>query len=307
MVTDTPPARDPKIEQHIQLSFEQGKLRHDVDVVRAYGEAHPEAWVGLRYENEPSVRIVALFTGNELLAHEQALRQLVEHPDQLELHWSPFPLVDLDAIRSEIHTLATFTERGSFKNWGVGQGVVIVGLKANNEPLAAELKRRYGDAVDLTVGYFRYPDMVPLHPQIRLPGVEPPTLPPELATVSLPERVTVGSGDELMSVLTLQNNTTDELVAETNGQVTARVLDPRTSEEVGGFWGAQHMPAVPFRVPPNGSAEIPLLIGTTSFVERLGYAIPPGGWLLDAGLRIRDHGGFRTPVLPISVVAESGP
>ena len=39
--------------------------------------------------------------------HEQALRQLVEHPDQLELQWSPFPLVDLDAIRSEIHALAT--------------------------------------------------------------------------------------------------------------------------------------------------------------------------------------------------------
>ena len=276
----------------MQLSFEQGKLRHDVDVVRSYGEDHPDAWVGLRYENEPSVRIVALFTGDQLQTHEQALRQLVEHPDQLELQWSPFPLVDLDAIRSEIHALATSTERGSFKNWGVGQGVVIVGLKANKEPLAAELKRRYGDAVDLTVGYFRYPDMVPLHPRIRLPGVEPSTLPAELATVSLPEGVTVGSGDDLTTVLIMQNNTTDELVTETNGQVTARILDPKTGEEVGGFWGAQHMPAVPFRVPPNSSAEIPLLIGTTLFVQRLGYAIPPGAWLLDAGLRIREHVDF---------------
>ncbi len=91
----------------MQLSFEQGRLRHDVGVVRAYGEAHPDAWVGLRYENEPSVRIVALFTGDQVQLQEEALRQLVEHPDQLELLWSPFPLTHLEAIKAEIHTLAT--------------------------------------------------------------------------------------------------------------------------------------------------------------------------------------------------------
>jgi hypothetical protein len=84
--------------------------------------------------------------------------------------------------------------------------------------------------------------------------------------------------------------------------VTARVLDPETGKRVGGFTGAQHMPAIPFRVPISGSAEIPLLIGTASFVSRLGYTVPPGDWLIDAGLSIRDHGGFRTPPLPISIV-----
>lgn len=303
MVANTPPARDPKIEQHMQLSVEQGKLRHDVEVVRSYGEAHPDAWVGLRFENEPSVRIVALFAGDQLQAHEQALRQLVEHPDQLELRSSPFPLVDLEAIRSEVHALATTTERGSFKSWGVGQGVVNVGLKANRASLAQELSHRYGASVDITVGSFHFPDMTPAFPRIPRPADESPILPADLVSVSLPSGLSVHSGDDLMSALLIRNNTSDELVIETNGQVTGRVLDPATSEEVGGFWGAQPMPLVPFRVPSNGLTEIPLLIGTTSFVERLGYAVPPGDWLLDAGIRMRDHGGFRTPPLPFSVVA----
>jgi hypothetical protein len=301
-VTDPAHPRSPEIEAHRRLGSEQGKLRHDVGIVRAYGEAHPDAWVGLRYENEPTVRIVALFTGDQVQVHENALRQLVEHPDQLELRWSPYPLTHLEGIKGDIDRLAAASQKGSFKQWGVGQGVVNVALKASKASLAAELSRRYGEAVDLTVGCFHYPDLSPLHLRIQSPGSELPPLPPELATVSLPEGLSVGSGDDLMSVLLVHNSTPDELVTETNGQVTARVLDPATGKMIGGFWGAQKMPLIPFRVPPHGLAELPLLVGTASFVEHLGYAVPPGEWLIDTTLVIRDHGSFRTRRLPISVV-----
>jgi hypothetical protein len=65
-----------------ERSLAQAKLRADVEGVRRYGEAHPEAWVELRYENEPTVRIVALFSGESLEVHELALRRLVSHPGQ---------------------------------------------------------------------------------------------------------------------------------------------------------------------------------------------------------------------------------
>jgi hypothetical protein len=106
-----------------------------------------------------------------------------------------------------------------------------------------------------------------------------------------------------MSKLLVSNTGSAELSVKTNGQVTARVLDPETGQMVGGFTGAQHMPAIPFKVPISGSVEIPLLVGTASFVPRLGYAVPPGDWLIDAGLGIRGHGGFRTQPLPIKVIS----
>jgi hypothetical protein len=301
MVIDTPPTRGPEVERHMQFNFEHGKLRHDVDVVRAYGEAHPDAWVGLRFENEPSVRIVALFVGDDLRPHEEALRDLVEHPDQLELRPSPYPLTRLEEIKADIHALAASGESGRFKQWGVGQGTVMVQLRASEEPLAAKLHERYGGAVELTVGLFPYPDLPPFHSLLEPPGGQAPPLPLDLADVSVPSGLTIRSGEDLMSVLVTHNHTDDELVVETNGQVTARVMDPDTGRCVGGFTGAQHMPLILFRIPPHGTVDVPMLIGTASFDPELGYAVPPGRWLIEVTLRITDRGDFRTPLLPIGI------
>jgi hypothetical protein len=285
----------------VQLNFEHGKLRHDVEVVRAYGEAHPDAWVGLRFENEPSVRIIALFVGDDLRPHEDALRHLVEHPDQLELRSSPYSLIRLEEIRADIHSFATSTEAGRFKGWGVGQGTVNVQLRASEEPLAAELHERYGGAVNLTVGSFRYPAMTPLYPRMETWGKQAPLLSADVADVSIPEGLTIESGEDLMSLLLIYNNTDQELVIETNGQVTARVVDPQTGEYVGGFTGAQHLPLIRFRILPGESVDIPLLIGTASSVPELGYAIPPGQWSIEVTLQTSDHGAFRSPPLPIAI------
>jgi hypothetical protein len=220
----------------------------------------------------------------------------------LELHWSPYPRTFLEEIDVEIRDLATSAGSGVFKRWGVGQGVVSVVLRASEEALAADLRERYGDAVDLAVGVFRYPGMVPLHPLMDPPGERPPLLPTHLAVVSTPEGLTVQSGNDLMSTLVARNNYPAELAVETNGQVTALVVDPKTGERVGGFTGAQHLPRVLFRIAPGGTTEIPLVVGTASFLQGLGYAVTPGRWSIEVILRIIDHGRYRTPLLPIDIV-----
>jgi hypothetical protein len=294
--------QSPDRERHIRLNFEHGKLRHDIEVVRAYGEAHPSAWVGLRFENEPTVRIVALFVGDDLQPHEEALRGLVEHPDQLELRSAPYPLTRLEEIKADIRVLATSGESGRLKAWGVGQGTVVVRLRASEETLAEELHERYGDAVELTVGRFPYPDL-PSSPSLsEPPGGRPPLLPQDMADVSVSSDIRIRSGEDLTSVLVVRSGTDDQLVVETNGQVTARVMDSETGRCIGGFTGSQNMPLVPFRALPHDSVEIPVLIGTASFVPELGYALPPGEWWIEVILKITDRGVFRTRLLPISIV-----
>jgi hypothetical protein len=71
--------------------------------------------------------------------------------------------------------------------------------------------------------------------------------------------------------------------------------------------GAQQLPLVIFRVPPGQTGQVPLLIGTASFMPRLGYTIPPGDWGIQATLTLgphsRDSPRRRTPILPLTVTA----
>jgi hypothetical protein len=85
--------------------------------------------------------------------------------------------------------------------------------------------------------------------------------------------------------------------------VTAVVVEPGTSEVVGGFAGAQHLPLVRFQVEPGESTPIPMLVGTASIAPRLGYAVPPGRWAIEVRLNLGDRGWFRTPLVPLTVIA----
>jgi hypothetical protein len=288
-----------------EISFEQNNLRADVEVVRRYGEEHPEVWVELRFENEPTVRIVALFAGGDLEAHEGALRRLVSHPDQLEVRASPWPAVHLEQIRAAVQEMATSSEPGLFSGWGTGGGKVMVRLRADGERVAAQLRERFGEAVDLTVGFLHYPDC-----GIRGSGgplgahsAQPRTMElPEVIHVAVDEDLRVRSGANLQATIRLTNDGDEEVVVHTNGRLTAMVLDPKTNETVGGYAGAQTMPLVLFRAPRGGSVDIPLLLGTASMTPRLGYSVPAGRWAIEITLDLGTKGAFRTPRFPLAVV-----
>jgi hypothetical protein len=76
---------------------------------------------------------------------------------------------------------------------------------------------------------------------------------------------------------------------------------------VGGFAGPQTLPLIIFRVAPGRTERVPLLIGTASFTPRLGYAIPPGNWAMQATLTLGPHPRAsprkRTPILPLIITA----
>jgi hypothetical protein len=294
-------------EPRRDLELEHSKLRGDIDVVRSYGEAHSDAWVDMWIENEPSVRIVALFAGNDVDEHEATLRSLVTHPGQLEVHRSDrYSRAYLDSIAAEVRRMATTTDRGSFRSWGIGGGKLNVVVRASRRDLAQSLLDSYGDAVKLRVGFLGYPDPTMIDPQVpqrRLPAPErPPLLPAEEVQVSVDEGLEVRSGEYLGNILHVHNVGNREIVVLTNGAVTAATVDPRTGSVVGGYEFAQHMPGIEFRVPPGGVVDIPLLVGTASTNPLLGYCVPPGRWAIEVSLNLEDRGIFRTPLLPIEVV-----
>ena len=300
-------ARDVEHEPGRDLELEHSTLRGDIDVVRSYGEAHPDAWVDLWIGNEPSVRIVALFAGNDVDEHEATLRGLVTHPGQLEVHRSDrYARAYLDSIAAEVRRMATITDRGSFRSWGIGAGKLNIVVRASRRDLAQRLLDAYGDAVKLRVGFLSYPDPTMIDaqaPRHRQPAPEqPPLLAAEEFQVSVDEGLAVQSGGHLGTVLHVHNVGAQEIVVLTNGAVTAGIVDPRTGKVVGGYEFVQTAIGVAFRVPPGAVVDIPLLVGTASTDPILGYCVPPGRWAIEVSLNLQDRGIFRTPLLHIEVV-----
>jgi hypothetical protein len=186
----------------------------------------------------------------------------------------------------------------------------VIGLAAWAEAEAGALYRRFGDLVSLTVGALPYPPGAPAGRPVPSPGRAADPLGPDEADVELDGPAVVRSGHTLRHGLLVRNRSGAELAIATNGQVTAVIVDPGSGEVVGGFSGAQFLPLITFRVPPAGTERIPLLIGTASFTPRLGYAVPPGNWGLQATLDLVPAGSGpeaaerlrrRTPVLPLTI------
>jgi hypothetical protein len=277
---------------------EQGKLRPDVETIRRYGQAHPEDFVEVWFEG---TRLVAFFAGNAnaVASHEAALRAAVAYPDQLEVRRSPRTAREVEEIRAEIMS----AYEGRWHGMGNGKGVVHVRLWADQVEAAAEIHRRYGDAVEIDLGSLPYPDPFALRSGRLVSPAEAP-LPPSLpdgVRLSLPDDFTVRSGANAHTVLSVRNDTAEEVKAMSNGTLFPPVVEPGTGTAVGGYAGAMTLQLVIHSVAPGAGEDIPVVVGTASFRPEVGWAVPPGRWALAFALQAGGVHGRR--LLPLEVTA----
>ena len=168
--------------------------------------------------------------------------------------------------------------------------------------IAESIAARFGNEVSLTVGALHFPDRTLPDDRLRdQSAIERlPRLPDDVeVTLSVP--LVVRSGFDERAEVEFHNHVGDELVIHTNGVLTARVVVPTSSEVVGGCHGWQTAPLVVFRCAPGGRVLVPLLVGTTSFVPALGYAIPPGACAVEAVVDLHGRGRYVTRRLLMTV------
>jgi hypothetical protein len=187
-------------------------------------------------------------------------------------------------------------------------------LQAWATDAAESLHRRFGDGVELVVGFLRYPQCQPRR-QHTGAREDIPDMQPTLMTVELDAPILVKSGRTVRGALRVHNLSADTIVILTNGHVTAEVVDPHTGAVVGGFAGAQTLPGIRFRVAPGETVVVPVLVGTASASPDLGYAVPAGVWAIQLVFELADENPagwqrhtdrpgrrrVRPPLLPITV------
>jgi hypothetical protein len=275
----------------------QSALQGDFEIVARYGAEHPGAWAGAWWDNEPTVRIVAAFTG-DAAQHDAALRPQLRHPDRLVVESRQHSLAELRRVREEIERTLRQRQaqagRPILTSVGEGKAVISVRLRAGQEDVASELASRYGSAVELQVGFFSFPDRRPCRP--RLPAGPAPA---EQAFEGLEMGVEVDqqvleAGDDGHGRLVLHNRGPERIGPFHTGQPLVGSLLNSSRESVGGYSGAVAGTGRIIDLAPGASASIRVIFGTASTREDLGYVLPPGQYWLKVQLRLR-HGRDAPP------------
>ena len=279
----------------------QSAMRSDFELIVGYGEEHPKAWAGAWFDNEPAVRIVAAFTC-DVTQHDAALRPRLRYPDRLVVERRQHSLSDLRRVRGEIErTLeqrATKTGRWILTSIGEGKGAIRVCLRADQVNLAGELAARYGSAVELRVGAFAFPDRRRSHPRASSkPALEERTIEGLEMSVEA-DQETLEVGDDGRGRLVLRNSSSERIGPLGSGQPLVGVLVNASLETVGGYSGMIAGTGLIIDLAPGRSASIPVIYGTASTREDLGYTVPPGAYWLKVQMRFRHGlGGPPTHVL----------
>jgi hypothetical protein len=298
--------------------FIHSALRGDLQLVTRYGEEHPGTWAGVWFDNEPAVRIVAAFT-SDVARHDAALRPRLRHPDRLVVRRSPHSLSDLRQLRREIErTLrqqSADAGRPVLASIGEGAGVVRVALRADQENLAGELAARYGSAVELQVGAFSFPGRrrppgrpAPQEQSFELEGESFEGL--EMS-VEVEQRA-LQVGDDGHGRLVLRNSGPGRIGPLDSGQPLAGSLLNASRETVGGYSGWIAGTGLTIDLPPGRSASIPVIYGTASSREDLGYVVPPGSYWLKVQMRIQNSPGeparaLTAPLTQITIIPRARP
>jgi hypothetical protein len=292
----------------------QSALRGDLELVARYGEEHAGIWAGMWFGNEPTVHIVAAFT-SDVAEHDAALRPRLRHPDRLVVQRRPHSVSDLRQVRQEIErTLqqrAAETGRPIFTSIGQGKAVIHVALRADQENLAGELAGRYGSAVELRVGAFSFPGRRRSRPRPPAgPALEEQTFEGLEMSVEVDQAV-LEAGDDGYGRLVLRNSGTDRIGPLGCGQPLVGSLLNASREAVGGFTGAIAGTGLAVDLAPGQSASIPVIYGTASTREELGYALPPGTYWLKVQMPFQQGPGgpahvLTAPLTQITIVSRAG-
>lgn len=256
------------------------RRRHDMEVVRAYGEEHGESFCGVRFEGE--VIKVAFTEG--LAAHAEALRSRLESPELLVVEGGTYSRRALEDTCAQIKRNWGDLSKEHYMSIGVSYTSVSVGLTATGVAAAKELHRRYGGVLDITVGFKPYP---PGSHRTRLPPAGLPTASLPVAGLRLEIRLgsdVVSAGEDVRGEVRFWNDGRAKLLVDTGSIVAGGIRRPGAGEMSGGSASNLIGTGLMFTLKPGACRGIDLVVGTASCEPNADYVPKPGRYEVVVGI-----------------------
>jgi hypothetical protein len=193
--------------------------------------------------------------------------------------------------------------KGELSFVGGGPNAISLGLLPGREALAARVRDRFGDAVEIQVGLTHYCGHPGLTPRCT-PLAGPSTLPTGLSlTLRLQETTAKSTAAVVHGTLTVRQAGPARLDMDTGQPLLAVVVRPRTLDVVARYGGA--VAGTGYRVTlTNGQQkDVPVLVGPWKCDGTTGSALAAGHY----GVRVAigDHEGqiprYLAPEVPLTI------
>jgi hypothetical protein len=213
------------------------------------------------------------------------------------------PEVDDDAIarfeelEAELNAYRDANPDGAWNIGGMtydvdGRLLPVVGLRAYQEEVAAEVHERWGDDVVVYVGARQYPSGEPLRPEEMGQVALRPCLPLWLddsvaglaADVDLADGGRVPSGEDLAGTVTVTNTGEGTVGLHAHERLEGVVVERGTDRVVGLATGFDAPPWEVVDLAPGESTEVELVAGTTSCGPEGPPGLAPGDYEVVLGI-----------------------
>ena len=259
----------------------QQELQGDVDIVRHYGEAHPDEFTIAGFVNVPEVHVVGVFTGH-LEQHRDAIRPRLAHPDAFEVRQGALSERDATAIQKTISDKPEWQRVSMSIGSGNLAGTVTVSVRATSDGVQAakDMHARWSRGVCLDVAGHPYPKGSRSDPSKCPEGHLPTDRNADVKFELLPDTTTVHRGDTGAGRVRITNRGTKTLTADTGSPIGAAVIAPGSNETLGTDSGPHADVGLNVHLDPGQTQEYPLRFGTVDCRPNSDFSLPAGKYIL---------------------------
>ena len=265
------------------------EIHRDFDVLRTFESENPGVLVDLKLSHEPRAHLAVLLASGATDDVVTSLRRRLIHGNHLEVEFSTVTRDELENVHQEISLLIRDGDPRALRESAIQWGQVHIRLRADQLRLAGDLRARYGDVIRLEVGSKPFPPQSiparveqPQSPQPRRPQVEVPGL---IARLFL-DQLTIASGNDGRARVRFENRGEELISISTGSPLTARLVDPVSKRIAGFFDGAIGGVGVTLRLAPGDVETLPVILGTTSPPDEVGFSVPPGRYLVEVDVPV---------------------
>jgi hypothetical protein len=268
------------------VGAQQAALRGDQEIVLRYGEAHPDDFTQVAFENHPTVKVLGVFT-DHLDEHRAALETQHKDPEKFEVRQGTVTARDEKAIQQALDD-APFAHQWNTNGFGGLDGHVSANFFSTREGRnAAEAAHaRWGRVICITIADHPYPKGAWADPSECPADPVPTDRNAALKFTLVFDKTKLHRGEQGTGTAQITNNSATTITVESGSSLGANVTRPGSNDIVGGAVGGfSDLMGRSIRAAPGETVDVPIRFGTDDCAPNSDYSLPAGDYVVSSYLK----------------------